>query len=418
MWILPRQLLTAWNGSSDTEATISDLNELSQACAQSLLVRSKVTPLRTWLRKWKPDCWTRFLSGRIVRASRFTHFEEWLTSSLLPTHARDSVRRVNAKELAILGSYGLGLSEQLSFFAPDVFFSRTSLATSRLDSPQSSAIWKQRATKLRQEYLARVKSARLMRERGSSLWPTIKASEGSKRPNDKNRESPCLSWVVENWPTPNVPNGGRKLDSETVAAKGRKVDGTKAQVGLGDAVKLWMTPEALNQNGYQVSNGKKYPRLGQQVQNWPTPNTMPSRGSDGKAQNLQLAAQAWVTPQERTGAGVKNLNEQVAWATPRATDVAGEVNSWPSPAAMDWKENGTELAAQNRNSPCLPAAVVLAGPQDPENHSTNGKRPGQLNPDWVEQLQGIPTGWTDCDCAEMAWCQQPPSLPTELSQPA
>ncbi len=34
---------------------------------------------------------------------------------------------------------------------------------------------------------------------------------------------------------------------------------------------MWPTPEALNQEGYQVANGKKYPRLGAAVKMWPTP---------------------------------------------------------------------------------------------------------------------------------------------------
>ena len=51
MWILPKQLHTS-AFVQDTEALISDLQEQSQISAQSLLVRSKPSPVRTWLAKW------------------------------------------------------------------------------------------------------------------------------------------------------------------------------------------------------------------------------------------------------------------------------------------------------------------------------------------------------------------------------
>jgi len=47
-----------------------------------------------------------------------------------------------------------------------------------------------------------------------SLWPTPRASEASKNPNDKNRESPCLSWVVRNmWPTPTTQDASNNAGS-------------------------------------------------------------------------------------------------------------------------------------------------------------------------------------------------------------
>lgn len=60
-WILPKQLHTLAS-ALDTEALISDLNEQSQICAQSLLLRSKPSPARIWSRKWKRDSWTQHLS--------------------------------------------------------------------------------------------------------------------------------------------------------------------------------------------------------------------------------------------------------------------------------------------------------------------------------------------------------------------
>lgn len=44
----------------------------------------------------------------------------------------------------------------------------------------------------------------------------------------------------------------------------------------------------------------------------------------------------------------------------------------------------------------LPDAVNIQS-QDQGNHNTNGKNRGQLNPAWVEQLMGLPPGWTNFD---------------------
>jgi DNA modification methylase len=63
MWILPKQLIAS-SGALATEGIISDSNEFCQACAASLLVRSKPTRSRIWSQKLKRDSWTRFLFGR------------------------------------------------------------------------------------------------------------------------------------------------------------------------------------------------------------------------------------------------------------------------------------------------------------------------------------------------------------------
>lgn len=114
-------------------------------------------------------------------------------------------------------------------------------------------------------------------------------------------------------------------------------------------------------------------------------------------------------------------------------------SKWPTPATRDWRNDGNCPAAQARNSPGLPAAVVLANWPTPtvaeagkipatanygqvglNNHpairgtptrprsaktragllgqgknNTNGNSLGPLNPRWVAQLQGLPADWTD-----------------------
>ena len=99
----------------------------------------------------------------------------------------------------------------------------------------------------------------------------------------------------------------------------------------------WATPEAANQVGYQVSNGKKFPRLGSQVKQWPTV----------AASEARLGYQRRETGKKGTQ---KSLTTVVI-------------------------ENGRH-ALENSNKSL-------------KNHA--------LNPNWVEQLMGLPVGWTDLD---------------------
>jgi len=55
----------------------------------------------------------------------------------------------------------------------------------------------------------------------------------------------------------------------------------------------------------------------------------------------------------------------------------------------------------NRDYLC---AVIeeIDGQPDQDSPNTTGKNRGQLNPAWVEQLMGLPPGWTNFDCLETA----------------
>ena len=43
--------------------------------------------------------------------------------------------------------------------------------------------------------------------------------------------------------------------------------------------------------------------------------------------------------------------------------------------------------------------IKQAGPPVPASSSTDGSRPGSLNPRWVETLMNLPVGWTMPSCA-------------------
>jgi len=85
-----------------------------------------------------------------------------------------------------------------------------------------------------------------------------------------------------------------------------------------------------------------------------------------------------------------------------AMTVEKEAN-WPTPRAVDYKGAGAKEGMTRKDGKSrldqLPNAVVHGLPaQDSPN--TTGKSRGQLNPAWVEQLMGLPQGWTDLDSSE------------------
>jgi hypothetical protein len=156
----------------DTEALNLDLQESSQLCAQSLFVRSKPSPLRTWLQKWKRDSWSQHLYGRILKPSLGKAFETEWTSLLEATPANHSPQQESEQERKTQDTCGLGSQTEFGFCDQECASSRMSKDISRWDSPASSATWKSWVTRCRGEYSLRVKSAHLTNGSGYSSWPT------------------------------------------------------------------------------------------------------------------------------------------------------------------------------------------------------------------------------------------------------
>ena len=175
-WILPKQLHTLAS-VQDTEVLISDLAEQSQVCEQSLLVRSKPLPVRTWSQKWKRDCWTALLSGRILKPSHTSSFTNEWTSFLEVTHANHSVQQGSEQDQTTQDTFGLSSQTEFDLCDPRCASSRTSKDTLRWDSPALSATWKNWVTKCRGEYSARLNAVRHTNGSVSSSWPTASSRD-------------------------------------------------------------------------------------------------------------------------------------------------------------------------------------------------------------------------------------------------
>ncbi len=264
MWILPRQLHTS-PFVPDTEALISDLNEQSQACAQSLLVRSKPSPARTWSLKWKRDSWTQLLSGRILKPSHGPSFTAAWTSSAAATRASHSVPPASASALKTHDTSGrLSQPELLQCDQVSVSL-KTSRDISALGFPTCCKTWQEWVTERRGAYSARVKLARRIKESASSSWPTVTTQDSYN--------TPCASQMERNTPPLVVAVHG------PLALASSSLHGSRQ--GLS-----WATPAARDTQGQRgaaanARKGNPLDTLPNQMAQWGTPTARDHKSGRG-----------------------------------------------------------------------------------------------------------------------------------------
>ena len=448
MWILPAQLSSAF--ALDTPVSkLASSELLADRAASSLIQRSKPSPSRTWLQRFKRGSFPRLQSGAICEASREKRFTEWWTSSVAGTLANLGVPPENGSEKPIPATSGPTSGRRSEQSTLELFSSRTSKATFRLDSPQSSAIWKKMVTRRRGDYSLRQKLALPTGASGSLSWgtPRVTTNGGSPSPQCTGRGSRLEDQVAMAWPTPAAQETGWKnitiVDKEGFPPDHfhqrlyDKDSGRKVQLGLSQAVSLW--PEERG------------------VQNWPTPAARDYRTpyaetglvrADGKPRLDLLpdavryetlfcrkAASGPSSPPTPAGPqDPENLstdgNPPEQWPTPRAYSFAESHQPGLTPLDIRvrglYQDNPRYWASPHAN--CTTGAGNQ-GRQGGENLQTQAK--GKLNPRWVETLMGLPIGWTTPSCADLAIvvsmnsgssatgsCPQPQSGPSESSQPS
>jgi hypothetical protein len=219
-WILPKQLHTLVS-ALDTEALILDSAEQSQIFAQSLFLRSKVSPARTWSLKWKRDYWTQHLFGRILKPSLSQSFVDRWISSLGATHANHSVQQESDWGKKTQGTFGLSLQMELLQCDQISVSLKTSRDISRWGCPTLSRTWQEWVIEQRGAYSLRVKSEHLTNANGSSSWPTSSTRDykggyiGGRIRNGKismdtlDVAVQAVQAVEASWPTPTVAEAGK-----------------------------------------------------------------------------------------------------------------------------------------------------------------------------------------------------------------
>ena len=357
MWILPKQLHTS-DFVPATAALNLDLNESSQICAQSLFVRSKPSPLRTWLQKWKRDSWTQHLYGRILKPSLGQSFVTAWTSSLEATPVSPSVQPGSDLEQTTQDIFGPTSQAAFDFFDQSSASSRMSRGTSALDSEKSLTIWKALVTKQRLAYLARLNAVRHTRESecSSSPWPT---------PSQRDYKGACESRV-----TPEGYNS--RLDEAVIV------------FGLA-APKNWSTPSTMD---------TLPPKSPEGIQRVLTHDGRTNRKSTGNLREdvVQFGQagpdnhsthgsrpESWLTPRANEPAADANFVARNADRSEHChVSLTSQVKAWATPEGMAGGK--TSRGGKRKNELLLTGQVK----QDAS---------GKLNPRWVCVLMNLPVFW-------------------------
>jgi len=360
MWILPKQLHTS-AFVVDTQELDWDSKEFSQLCEKSLMWRSKPTQSPTWLRRWKSLSYLQPLSSRTLKPSHSQAFVDAWTSSAAVSRVSLSQLLESVKQAKIQDTCSPTLKMELPPVDHDLFSWRTSkesLAPKCQTEPAFSSMcsqsWKAWVTKQRQEYSQRLKSEQATREKESSslAWPTpVSMNDGIYVDKNPSRNSLGLATMVaQQWPTPSArDHKGTTKPGERVTASGVV---RKYGEQLPDTVmKHWSTPTVSDSKG-------AYP-----------PHAMTRK--DGKSRLDQLQNMV-VYPE---------LIEK----------------QWPTPTTQDSDKATKGIRTKHQNNL---TAITFNQSQDPEKNNSLMKS-HELNPSWVEQLMGLPVGWTDCELAAM-----------------
>jgi hypothetical protein len=349
MWILPKQLITSASALATKESE-ADSQEFSQLCATSLTWRGKDSQPQTWLRRWKREPWLQHLSIRTLRPSHSQSFVGAWTSSLVDSRANPSALPESVKALKIPDISSRispreseSANHQLSFSKMSKEFLAAEREMVNPFSNMSCERWKEWVTEQRREYSVRLKLAHHIRESGSTSWATPQA-----------------------------------FDHVNIVRTPEKLAQTRAEKNAG----------CMN-----LREQVHYPKMDHSrkaAKNWPTATTRDHKGGyvGGRIRNgkvsmdtLDVAVQAHIKGGllDQANPSTTGKSRELQWPTPRANKVQPKIT----------EENRSQLATRKKAN----LEEEIAG------HC--GKAVGRLNPDWVESLMGLPTGWTDFAFSEM-----------------
>jgi hypothetical protein len=363
MWILPKQLHTS-PFVLDTEALISDSDEFSQLCAQSLTARGKDSAARIWSAKLKRDSWMQLLFGRTLRPSHGSSFVDAWTSSLAATRASRSQPLASDSAPKTHDTSGR-LSQPELLQCDQVAVSlRTSRDISALGFPTCCKTWQDWVTERRGAYSARVKLARLTKERGSLFWPSVVASEVRQGFQDRSRgmkgsqESLTTAVVKDaaNWLTP---------QSGDVTGSTR------------EAVVMW-------------ANGQRPKTSDQRLRTQVAAEQLKHGQADPASSNTSGSRQGlWLTPRANEPTGdstfVTRNGDRGQHCSPSLTIQVEKTAQWATPRTPT---GGPETAKRKQE-----LGRTLSGGGDLASQAN-----GRLNSQWVTQLMGLPLGFVSPSC--------------------
>jgi len=284
MWIFPKSIISA--SAQAMEASTSDFDaRWAIKCEQLLMRRSKRSLSNCYLREWKMGNLTRLRYGLICDPSLGKSLlTEYLSSVEVIPVSRFRPQE-EGKVLMMPVTSGHSFEMELPLSIQPCVSSKTSKDIFRWDSPASSVIWKKWVIELRGEYSQRVKSAHLIRESGSSSWPTPKESLATK---DGNWTTPA---ATDTGRTTQYQQGGKALSMQVIvfglhAPANPSADGSRQESWATPQARDWKEGENPQLHGQkqiqlplQAGAGKLNPRWVETLMGLPVGWTMPSCAS-------------------------------------------------------------------------------------------------------------------------------------------
>lgn len=430
MWIVPKTLS---HFVPDTGGLNLDLEERAWMLESSAMWKSKPSSKQTWLRRLNRNSWLTALSTRILKPSLHESFEEKYTDSLEDIHANHSVAQESEKEKKTQDTYGhtsSSMSGQLDLFGA---FGKMSGDTPRWGYGESCPIWKRKVTKRSGDCSRRRKQARLTSASDASSWPTATARD----------HKGCYKTLVRK---DGKPRGDLLPDAVNIAQSNSQTPATPKAIQQSKdvSVRAWATPQASDHvEGARTAKESNQKCLGRDLNqmNWPTPTAMSRprseetmekclkfRKSKGKnsvplyLEEKVRKEENWPTPLEddssnvnpnakRRTSLVKEANKHAGLPAQEKSNTLGKnQGSWPTARSSDAeggriKTEKTEKGFRSkREKSDQYFGAKLRDAAEMEKPPTM-----KLNPNWVEQLMGLPVGWTQLptewivsDSSEMA----------------
>lgn len=375
MLIIPKSLASRY--APDMKGLVWDSKELSLICESSFTWRSKFMHAKYWSNLWKREKSMLPRSGLILKpCEERICMERWMSSLLVSPVSRFQMQ-VKSKERAtngISGRISKNLSEKsnqrasflktcrASYRRKQSYIVRSSLnivsdlhsawehTGGLLSMPDSAGMleyrfsnmyfgdWKSWVINARQDYSARLRSALLTSASESLSWGTPTSRDW------KDGTAEACKNVLTN-----------KL--------------------LGREVHQGGTPRVTTNGGCPSPQCTgKGSRLEDQVATWPTPhaNCSTGSGSQGREGGENLQTTVGRQDQDKSNSTGRNRESFKLWGTHTVGSVDGS-----------GKRSAKWIKGKSPN---------------PQEYAKSQNK--KLNADWVEQLQGLPVGWTQLSGAK------------------
>jgi hypothetical protein len=244
----------------------------------------------------------------------------------------------------------------------------------------SSEIWKKEVIEHRLEYSLRLKLALHTSGRESLSWPTARLSDG-----EGGRIETVLNKTgfKSKRKASNQYFGAKLRDAVETYEETKWIECKESSTDCKE--KSWPTPARRDYKGANsVKHNVEKPRHMTQL---PNAVMMDGLQDQDKSSTNGKSQESWGTP--RQSMANSPTEKQIAMGAPKKKiedQVAKE--SWATPTHQDSRIGPNNIGGskhrRERGSEALADQAIKPSP----------KATGKLNPNWVEQMMGLPVGWT------------------------